>query len=437
MKLKLFRINEGGLYSGENPLEVDFTKSKKVGLTGDSEVGKTTGLVCFKLILAALVADQEMIDDLINKISGKLDIEHLFRADNGIDYVARMTKSQYYLREEGSTKDIPEPKKRMLELVGRVVCNPIEWKDLEVDELLKRLAVFSKQGADAYAKKMAANKEGRKLATDGRAAANKAGKARREMLIEAGYMGISGDILEKPWVEAEKRYASKLDVKALSEKLTRAGNKSDKFIENEIKVQGQRERKKQIDAQIAALQKELTQVDENIQVGEKWLKENENVKKDYDAVKKEYDNAARFAADYEAWQTVLRHKAELDEYETIAQKADAKEKELLKEKKELEWEVIPDCRSISIVLEDEYEDGKLIRKAGYYEGEFNSRQMSATQFLTSVLKPLRKLGVKILVLDDVSTYGSPLMAEFEKLSREGWYILYAEQKRGQELTIEY
>ena len=72
----------------------------------------------------------------------------------------------------------------------------------------------------------------------------------------------------------------------------------------------------------------------------------------------EYHTAAQFAADYEKWQTVKTNKAELDEYETISQQADATEKELLREKTELMLSVIPDnTRGIERVFDEEFDAG--------------------------------------------------------------------------------
>jgi len=429
MKLKLFKVTEGGKYTAGNPLEVDFTKSKKVGLAGDSGEGKTTGLTCFKMILGA-VAGEQLVEDLLNADSGKLDIEQTFRGNDGEDYVLKMTKSQFYLRREGEKKDIPAPKEKIIDLIGRVACNPMELKNATVDGIVKWLAAYSKRGEEGFTKDMAAIKDGLKKAKSSRAESNKAVKARREMLSEAGYADSQGQIIEQSWVAAEQKYAKKQDIKALSARLDEAGKKSDRLLQAETKLKQLKTREEQLLAELATVQADIKK-------GEAYVEANKAAKADYDTVRKEYDNAAQFAAEYEAWQSILRMKAEMDEYESIAQRADAKEKDLLEQKKQLEWEVIPDCRGIEIVLEDEYEDNTLVRKAGFYADGFNSRQMSATDFLTSILKPLRKLGVKILILDDTSTYGSPLMAEFEKMAREGWYILYAEQRRGQELTIEY
>lgn len=95
MKLQLFKVANGGLYNEENPLEVDFGKSKKVSLSGDSGSGKTTALECFKLILGAIDADKKVIEALLNKDSGKLEVEQTFVGKDRKTYSIKLTKSQF------------------------------------------------------------------------------------------------------------------------------------------------------------------------------------------------------------------------------------------------------------------------------------------------------------------------------------------------------
>lgn len=431
MKLKLFRINDGGQFTGEDKLEVDFEEGHKVALTGEAKEGKTTGLECFKIILGA-IGGEKVIKDLVNKDSGKLDIEQTFVGNDKKTYFIRATRSQYYVREEGSTKDIGEPKTFVEKHLGKVAADPMKYKNQDVDKLIKWFASFTDMGEEGFEKEYNKQKEAGKKSEDTRASANKEAKARRVLLADAGYATDKGDLIEDKWTAAEKKYESKLDVKELSAKLTAIGNKSDKFVENETKVDAQKSRQKQIEAQISTLQKELAQVNENIAVGEKWLETNQNVKKEYDRVKKEYDNAAQFAAEYESFQTILRHRTEMYEYEKLAERADAAVQTAEAKKKEIMWQVIPDIRGAELVL-----DGTPEKPASFYVDGFNSRQQSATQYLTAIVKILDKIGCRILILDDVATYGSEFRQLLEKLAAKGWYILYSLMKIDQELTIEY
>jgi len=427
MKLQLFKVANGGLYGKENPLEVDFGKSKKVSLSGDSGSGKTTALECFKLILGAIDADKKVIEALVNKDSGKLELEQSFVGKDRKTYVVKMTRSQFYVRQEGSTKDEPQPKSFLKEHLGHIAVDPMAIKNASIDEVIKWLAKYSKE--NEFEAKINAAKEKAKRYAAARADANKSVKAKRQILEESGYM-VKGEIVESKWTAAEKKYAKKQDVKVLSEKLDEAGKKSDRLIQAETKLKQLKSREEQLLA-------ELAQVQADIKKGEKFVEENKDAKKQYDAIRADYDNAAQFAAEYQSWQNIKTHKEELDQFESAAQLADSREKEAIKEKTEMLWEILPDSRGIELVLEDEYEDGELVRKAGFYMNGLNSRQLSATEYLVAIVKILDKLGTRILILDDVATYGTPFVQLLEQLTKKGWYILYSEMQRGQELQINY
>lgn len=431
MKLKLFRVNEGGQFTGDDKLEVDFEKSRKVALTGESQEGKTTGLECFKIILGA-IGGEKIIKDLVNRDSGKFDVEQTFVGNDKKTYFVRATKSQFYVREEGGKVDIGEPKTFIEAHLGKVATDPMKYKNAPIEQFIKWNASFTDMGEEGFEKEYNKQKEISKKSEETRATARKEAKARLVLLADAGYATDKGDLVEAKWVSAEKRYAKQLDVKALSSKLTAAKNKSDKYLENEAKVKGQKEKREQIEAQIKLLLTELDTVNGNIQIGEDWLAKNADVKKEYDAVKKEYDNAAQFAVEYEAFQTMLRHRTEMYEYEKIAERADAAAQAAENKKKELMWQVIPDIRGAELVLESTPE-----KPADFYVDGFNRRQQSATQYLTAIVKILDKIGCRILILDDVATYGSEFRKLLEQLSKKGWYILYSLLKIDQELEIEY
>ena len=284
MKLNLFKVTNGGKFNEEAPLEVDFSNGKKVGLSGDSGQGKTTALDCFKLILGAITADKELINALVNKDSGKLDIEQTFVGNDRKTYVAKMTRSQFYVRQDGSKDDIPQPKSFIQEHLGHVAVDPMAIKNASIDEVIKWLAKYSKE--NEFEAKINKAKDKAKGYAAARAEANKYAKAKRQILEESGYM-VKGEIVESKWVAAENKYAKKKDVKELSEKLDEAGKRSDRLIQAETKLKQLKTREEQLMA-------ELAQVQADIKKGEKFVEENKDAKKQYDAIRADYDNAALF-----------------------------------------------------------------------------------------------------------------------------------------------
>lgn len=435
MKLKKFTVNHGGKFNPEAPIVIDFSKSKMISVSGDQETGKTTLTELFLMACGHLGGDAA-VEALVNKDTDKLDVELQFVGNDKADYEVSRTKSRLQVKREGEVKGAP--KDLLKKMLGQVGVSPIEIKNAPVEDIVKWLSGYSSRPPEEFVRDMNKFKDGIKKAVKTRAEANKEAKAIRVGFVNEGIMDEEGQLIEKEWTAREKKFAEAIDISELSRKLTAVGTKSDKFIESEGKVNAQKERKKQIAEQIAALKKEEEQVDANITAGEEWLVKYATAKKDYDIIKKQYDTAAQDSLEFNKWQNIKTKKSELDEYETISQKADAQEKKLLKEKQELQWEVIPDIKGVEILLDDQEDEEGNVRKAGFYYNGLTSRQLSFSEWFGLVVQIMKKNKIKILVIDDAATLGSKFMETLEKLTKDGCYILYTEMSRGQQtIEIEY
>lgn len=434
MRLKKLEVKAGGGINPASPVIIDFSKSNFVKLTGDNGVGKSSMLEAL-LMACGQLGGAKQVEKFTNKESGKIDIEFSFVGNDRLSYDVKITKSSFKLLYEGEA--VGEPMTKLKELLGVPGTGALEMKNKPLKEIIKWLAAYSTKSPEEIEKRLDKIKDGIKLAVANRASANNSAKGIREYLSSEGYLDSEGELIEKVWKESEKKYATQPDINELSKKLTAAGNKSDKYVENETKTNSQKERKTQIEQQMKALQKELDQVNENIGLGEKWLKANETAKKDYDAVKKQYDNAAQDVADYNKWQDIKTKKSELDQFEDAAIKADNKEKAFIQERKELQLEILPDVKGVEIVTEDTHEDGKL-KKEGFYRDGISSQQMSTTEWLETVMIMWRKNKTKIIILDEYAALGSKAEEMLNKFEKDGCYIVVGEMNRAQkELEIEY
>lgn len=424
MRLKTFEVNSFAGINPNSPVVIDFTQSKYVVGEGDMGTNKTS------LINALLVACGQLSKDnknFVNLQSGKIDINFDFVGKDRLTYNVRVTKSLFTLTYEGEA--LPEPITKMKELLGVVGVSPMDIKNSKLQDVIKWLSGYSNKSPEEFEKQARKFKDGIKLAKEGRAAANKVFKAMKEYL--------EAEQMYNEWEESEKKYIKEPDIKELSLQLKQAGDKSDKYIQNETKVGGQKTRKKQIEDQIALLQKELTEVDSNITVGDDWLQKNSTAKKDYDTVKKSYDNAAQDVADFNKWKEIKQKKADMDEAETLSQQADSKEKELQQQMKELQAEILPDLKGVELVMEDTHEDGKILKEGLYWNGK-NVAQLSESEWWSVVLEIWKKYKVKIVVIDNAQSLGSAAIERLEKLAKDGCYILAAEMNREKkELQISY
>lgn len=433
MKLKKLEVSAFAGINPNSPIVIDFTQSKFVEVNGDMGVGKTS------LLNALLVACGQLSKDsndkaLVNKDSGKIDINFSFVGKDKYNYEVRCTKSSFSLTYEGEA--VPEPITKMKELLGVVGVSPMDIKFKPLKEIVKWLAGYSNKSAEEFEGQLAKYKSGIKSARETRSAANKSVKGLTEYL--------DNEDLFINWEESEKRYSKEPDIKTLSAELDKAGKKSDTYIRAEEKLKRLKQDRPSIVSRIEELKKELAQKenelvehDRSVAAGEKYIEENKSDKKQYDDVKKKYDSAAQDVVNYNKWQEVKRKKKEKDEFEDLSQKADAQEKKLLQSVKELQAEILPDIKGLELVTEDTHEDG-VIKKEGLYVNGKNTAQLSESEFWAFVMQVWKKYKVKIVVIDNYQSLGSKAVSILEGLSKDGAYILAAEMNREQKsLQVNY
>lgn len=434
MKLKELKVNAGGNIHPGAPVIIDFSESKFVKLSGDNGVGKTT-LIEALLMACGQLGGKAQLEKFTNKESGKIDIEFSFVGKDRLNYDVKVTKSTFKLLYEGEL--VPEPITKMKELLGVVGVSPMEIKDRPLKEIIKWLASYSTKSPEEYENQMDKLKKGIKESTSSRADANRTAKGLREYLSGEGYISADGELNEKKWKESEVKFKTPIDTKTLSAKLDTAGKESDKLLQAETKLKQYKETKARLSEQISQLQAQLAETEKGIKGGEKYIEDNKGVRKEYDDIKKQYDNAATESVNYNKWKDVQAKKKELDQFETAAQKFDDKEKDLLRQVKELQLEILPDIKGVRIIMEDTHEDGKMLKEA-LYIGELTSAQVSETEWWEFILQMWKKNKTKIVVIDNFQSLGSKGVERLEALKKDGATIMVAEMNRAQkELALEY
>lgn len=439
MKLKKLEVTAFAGINPQSPVVLDFTQSKWITASGDNAVGKTSLLNALLVACGQLSKDNK---DFINQDSNKIDIDFSFVGKDNCSYEVKVTKSSFKLMYDGVAQ--PEPISKMKSLLGIVGTSPMEVKHKPLKEIVKWIAQYSNKTPEEFEKQLLKLKEGVKTSRESRASANKIAKAMKEYLSSEGYITEAGEIMAKKWEESETKHETEPDLKALSAQLKSAGDKSDKYIRGEEKLKQLNQQRPSIVSEIDRLKKQLeekeaqlTEHDKAITIGTKFLEDNKADKKEYDDVKKKYDNAAQDLADYNKWKEIKVKKKDMDDAETLSQKADAKEKELLQEVKDLQAEILPNIKGMEIITEDTMEDG-VLRKEGLYRDGHNVAQMSETEWCEVVAEIWRKYKVKVVVLDNIGVLGTKGVAVLEKLNKDGCHVLAAEMNRQQkELQISY
>lgn len=424
MKLKALKVNAGGNIAPGSPVIIDFSESKFVKLSGDNGVGKTS-LIEALLMACGQLGGKAQIEKFTNKDSGKIDIEFSFVGKDRLTYEVKVTKSTFKLLYEGEL--VPEPITKMKELLGVVGISPMEVKNRPLKEIIKWLSSYSTKSAEEFEAQMDKFKKDIKSAKDGRADANRSAKGLREYLTGEGYI-IDGELSEKKWKDSETKYKTAVDTKTLSAKLDEAGKNADKLLQAETKLKQYKENKTRITEQIAALQEQLAETEKGIKGGEKFIEENKGARKEYDDIKKQYDNAATESVNYNKWKDVQVKKKELDQFEDAAIKFDGKEKDLLKKVQELQLEIIPDIKGVTLDLEEE----------ALFINELTSAQVSETEWWDFVMQVWKKNKTKIVVIDNFQSLGSSGVDRLKQLEKDGCTIMVAEMNREQKsLEISY
>lgn len=424
MRLKKLEVNSFAGINPQSPVVIDFTQSKFVVVEGNNGLGKTS------LLNALLVACGQLSKDnknFINNESGKIDIDFDFVGKDRLNYHLRCTKSALTLTYEGAV--VPEPVTKLKELLGVVGVSPMDIKNKPLKDIVRWLAAYLNKDADEYERQLNKLKIDIKSMQDSRATANKTLKGISEYLdSEEMYLN---------WDKSEKKHSEKPDIKKLSKSLDEAKEKSDTLISYTNAVNQLKVRRKEIEDEIDKLMKEADQVDKRIINGDLEIEKIWSAKEDYDEVKKEYDDAAKNISNYNHWQDIKTKNDEKNEFETLSQKADAREKELLQKVKDLQAEILPDIKNVELITEDTFENGKQIKEGLYWNGK-STQQLSESEWWKLVMEIWRKYKVKIIIIDNYQSLGTLAVEILEKLAKDGAFILAAEMNRKQqELTINY
>lgn len=424
MKLKKIEVNAFAGISPHSPVVLDFTQSNFIHITGDQGVGKTS------LINALLVACGQLSKndkDFINLESGNIDINFEFVGKDRLTYAVRCTKSAFKLTYEGAL--VAEPIAKMKELLGVAGTSPMEVKNKPLREIVKWLSSYSTKSLEEYEADMKKFKDSMKAHQATRAAANKS--------VLSLTQWLEAEPLFHKWDESEKKYKEAVQIEKLSAELKVAGTKSDQLVRAKEKLRNQKETKIKVQEQLDALNEQMADLDDRIVIGEDFVQKNKEASKEYDEVKLRYDNAYHEMSAYNTWQQVKEKKKEKDDFDKVAKKADVSEKEIIQKVKDLQTEILPDIKGVSLITED-YSEGGVSYKEGLYWNGRNVAQLSESEWWGIVLAIWKKYKVKIVVIDNFSSLGSKAADLLQGLVKDGAFILAAEMDRTQKtLQISY
>lgn len=425
----------------EAPIVIEFPppkgKKRPIGkVTGDYRLGKSS-FINFLLFSTGQTMGFKL-DNLINDISGEREGEHEFQSD-GETWKVTFSKNKFQLfkyfkasRTKAGWLPQSEAASMLKKLIGVVGISPMilktdSGKD-QVDWLFQLLNV-PKAILDEV------KKIREKLAIVGVTHAN----AKKEYnLLKAE---LSGNAMYLNYEATEKKYAEKKTIDSLREKMTRAAKMKGQLAEARERVAGHQRNITKKEEEIEEYRQKIIQAERELEdiktlkaLGDQYLIDNEAVDRNYEAVNEEFITLSTYLAEQKEWERVKSNKKEMDEFETVMQRSATHKDRLLGEKREALASVLPDIPELEVITEDEL-DG---RKMGVYLGGRNPIQMSESELFDLYFKICRFLGVRMVVIENITSFGSNVIKTLNEMSSQGVYIWYTEMVRGQkEIRIEF
>lgn len=439
--LKNMRVGPFAGISEDHPVVLEFppvaknTKKRPITkLTGDQELGKSS-LIHF--LLHALcqrfgMKKQELVNLESNEMQGEIEF-----SQNDQTWKVVVTKTTFKLfrlmevEDEKAWIPVGEEVLKLKQLVGNVAISPIELKTSEgakqVDWLFKMLNVppdIVEASADL----------GRKISevTKVRASANKD----RVFLQTA----LSQEPLYNNWEESEATYKEEKTLDKLQAKLRTADAKRGRLVEGRERVatisRKISEKKLEIEdfkRRILAAEKELNDLEKGKAIGDKWVEDHENYDQEYKDVHKEFMTLNEYIVGYRTWQRIKQDKKDMDEFETLVQECDTKKANHVKKRRSLLKDIV-DLDGLEVVTEQEI-DGKAV--GIYFDGK-NPNQLSESELFDLYVKLCRAQGVTMVVVENITSFGSKVVQTLNQLAKSGVYVWATEMRRGQQdLKIEF
>lgn len=424
----------------DQPIIIEFprTRGKKrpMGkITGDSKQGKSS-FIHFLLHATGQQLGFKQAN-LINTDHGEMKGEHEFEAQ-GNKWRVRFSRTKFELHKLfKSGKDeawIPQsdPATMVKKLIGTVAVSPMK---LRTDDGEKQVTWLF-QLLNVPQKVLDEDKRIRdqiKVVTQAHSKANKT------------YTFLKTELNENPmylnYEASALKYAEDKTVELLQKKMEDATKKkaqldgaNEKITTITRNISTKETEIKDLEGKLEQARGELKKLKETKKAGEDFVRTVKNASVEYDNVHKEFITISTYLAEQGQWKEVKRKKAEMDEFEDYLVEAAGSKDRLNAKKRANLANILPDIPGLEVITEDEI-DGK---KMGVYSYGLNPIQMSESELFDLYFKICEFLGVQMIVIENITSFGSDVIRTLNELANAGVYIWYTQMARGQqELKIEF
>jgi hypothetical protein len=445
MSALTFKLFEVSLFAGidrDKPIIIEFPKPRKgttkrpiVRVSGDQGLCKTSLLRCLQYLVGQKFEFLQRNLTNLDKKDQQAGIEFERNGDTWRVKISRNKFELFKFFEAGKQKGwIPQasPETLVKELIGRVAISPqsllVDDGKKQVDWLFRMLNVPEEIVQQQHRFTDALETIGKKHSM-----ANKEYTHLKKVLQE--------EPMAQHWTASEKKYAQPKTIDSEKKKVDAAQQKRESLRKGEGKV-------KEYDQRIADKQREIQSYKDKIAEVEAQIPQLTEKKAEWEAHNEKISDAdmqyelayagmmelSKYIAAFQQWQQVKQWKKDRDEFETAIQTLSRQKRELLSDKRALLKKVVPDIPGLEIITDDAIEG----QRTGIYLHKKNPLQLSESELFDLYFKICEAQGVTMILIENISSFGSDVIQTLNELAKKGVYIWGTEMARGQkEMSIEF
>lgn len=436
-ELQQFTVNSFMGIDKSQPVIIDFTKARKnqgfVELSGNQGSGKTSTLrgLVFALCGNVGLDKKKLVNSVDNSISETLDFTY-----EGGQYRLDVNASRFTLkRKVGSDKWALEssPVDTIKKIFGNVGFFPANIQEMDGRKQIKFFQDMFGSGEDA-SKKMKTLEN------------SIAEKVEERKFINRDIKTLTGSLeankLYQNYEKSQELYSKPVTIEKEREKYEAIKKKNDDFLKYKSGLETLKDTKETVEQTIIRLQNELDaavkerdELEERIEKGDAWVKENETVVEQFKTADAEWIGVAQKANDYKNWQEVLKSEKKLvemnDNSTNLTAEIDKLRENLLKETKKC----LP-IEGLSIKVATGID--KTDQEEGVFYNDQPIHQLSESEYADLWCRIWEEQGVPIVVLENITSFGSDFVKTLNQFVKNGGTVFYSMMDRKKdELEISF
>jgi hypothetical protein len=402
-----------------SPVIIDFTKRKKnqnvIELESDQETGKTSTICGILYAMgAAFNVDKKK---LMNRQDGAIDVNLKFTY-NGEQYnvIANSSRTELKkLNENGKWKSEDSPVAMLRKIFGPVSLSPFNVKLMKGKD---QIAFFQ----EMFGSGEEATKKMRKVESDLESQFNTRTNVNRE--VKALTSALDIEPMYKNYEKTQERFAkapNATNEKKKYEDLATKKNAYDQYANTlEIAKSSLKDKNKEIaelEAKLAAAKKDRDHLNESVTKGEKWMKDNEGITKEFEAASKEWVSLSQTLADYEKWKGILAKEKQMIEKQDVSIDLTGKIDELREQLLKLTKQCLPKVPGLTIKVAAGLD--KEDKPEGVFYNDQPLHELSQSQYEGMWAKIFAESGCSFLFFENLNNFGSMTQGILNGLAKEG------------------